>query len=386
MKKLVLIALALTAPLYAQTPTTKTMTEYVVSSFNYYFLTSRDNEKALLDANPAFRRTGYSFTVLASQVAGSVGLTRYYFDQIAKGGTRGSHFYTLVGAEVAALNALNPGNATTARLPQNEGIDSYAHPAAVDNPIKCDLDKEPVYRVFRGNARFPDDANHRFTSDRALYLQLLAEGWEDEGVKFCVGRTVTVPPSSGGGDTYRGTFEVRYAAGQGLNFLGRGSLVFRRNPSPTPPEGSTVAQLGNLEVYDAVEGSITISVNEPENCDTTSYQAGPITLPVNQARAHLVIAPSNRSNGIGYPQQSYALGAPFSGVVPTKITAVSCSPTRDVTSFVIDYTPLTLLTCENFPGGTYSRYTDPMRLAGTCTVPGIDASIAPIFTWDFTRE
>ena len=203
-----IVAASLSSACFGQSAT-KTMTEYVVTSFNYYFLTSRDNEKALLDANPAFKRTGNSFTVLAEPVGGAVGIRRFYFDQIAKNGARGSHFYTLIASEVAALNGLNPTNAALPRLPVNEGIDSYAYPAAADNVAeKCDLDKEKIYRVFRGNARFPDDANHRFTNNRALYLQLIAEGWDDEGVKFCgVGGAVVTPPISGAAvRTYRGTF------------------------------------------------------------------------------------------------------------------------------------------------------------------------------------
>jgi len=39
--------------------------------------------------------------------------------------------------------------------------------------------------MFRGNARFPDDPNHRFTTDAATRDQFVAQGWDDEGIAFC---------------------------------------------------------------------------------------------------------------------------------------------------------------------------------------------------------
>ena len=33
---------------------------------------------------------------------------------------------------------------------------------------------------------FPDDANHRFTTDIALYNVLVGLGWDGEGVKACL--------------------------------------------------------------------------------------------------------------------------------------------------------------------------------------------------------
>jgi hypothetical protein len=43
-----------------------------------------------------------------------------------------------------------------------------------------------VFRIFRGQARFPDNPNHRFTTDPAIYNAFVAQGWDGEGVKFCV--------------------------------------------------------------------------------------------------------------------------------------------------------------------------------------------------------
>ena len=103
---------------------------------------------------------------------------------MAKNKSRGSHFYTLLPSEVAAVQALNPSNSPAPGKPVNEGIDSYAYLPSASGT--CATGLLPVYRLFRGNARFPDDPNHRFTTDLADYNDFVGRGWDGEGVKFCV--------------------------------------------------------------------------------------------------------------------------------------------------------------------------------------------------------
>ena len=166
--------------------TPKTLTEYIYNPLNYYFLTSRDTEKAALDALPGWARTGQSFSTRSFADPGALGISRYYFDQIANNQTRGSHFYTLVNSERTALSALNPNNLSLPRLPFNEGIDSYAFAPFIEGVGgSCAAGQTPVYRLFRGQVRFPDDPNHRFTTSLALYNQFIALGWDGEGVKLC---------------------------------------------------------------------------------------------------------------------------------------------------------------------------------------------------------
>ena len=118
----------------------------------------------------------------------ATGLTRFYFDQVARGGSRGSHFYTLLDSEKALLHAQNRTNAALPKKPFDEGIDSYAYSPVAGGSVAgaCAAGLVPVYRLFRGNLRFPDDPNHRFTTDRALYDSFVAQGWNGEGVTFCV--------------------------------------------------------------------------------------------------------------------------------------------------------------------------------------------------------
>ena len=166
--------------------TPKTLTEYIYNPLNYYFLTSRDADKAALDALPGWARTGQSFSTRSFADPGALGISRYYFDQIARNQTRGSHFYTLVNSEKIALSGINPSNLSLPRLPFNEGIDSYAFAPLIEGVGgSCAAGQTPVYRLFRGQARFPDDPNHRFTTSLALYNQFVATGWDGEGVKLC---------------------------------------------------------------------------------------------------------------------------------------------------------------------------------------------------------
>jgi uncharacterized delta-60 repeat protein len=166
--------------------TPKTLTEFIYNPLNYYFLTSRDTEKAALDALPGWARTGQSFSARSFADPGALGISRYYFDQIAMSQTRGSHFYTLVDSEKTALAALNPNNQASPRLPYYEGIDSYAFLPVIEGVGgSCAAGQVPVYRAFRGQTSFPDDPNHRFTTSLTLYNQLVAQGWDGEGVKLC---------------------------------------------------------------------------------------------------------------------------------------------------------------------------------------------------------
>lgn len=166
---------------------TRAMLEFYNAALDYYFLTSRDSDVSLLDRTAGWARTGRSFPVYASQAAGLAPIRRFYFDQIAKSGSRGSHFYTLVAAEISQLLALNPSNGLLPGKPYDEGVEAFAYaPSGSGAAASCGPLLRPVYRLFRGNIRFPDNPNHRLTTDIALYNDLVALGWDGEGVKLCV--------------------------------------------------------------------------------------------------------------------------------------------------------------------------------------------------------
>ncbi len=168
-------------------PTTRVMVEYRYVPLDYYFITSRDSDKAALDVTSGYARTGASFFVYAQAQGSLRPITRFYFDRVALGATRGGHFYTLLDSDLQTLARQNPTGSTAPGFAQNEGIDSYA-----DSPLvagvggSCTGGLLPVYRLFRGAVHFPDNPNHRFTTSVATYNSFVALGWDGEGVNFCV--------------------------------------------------------------------------------------------------------------------------------------------------------------------------------------------------------
>ncbi|MEO7254653.1 MAG: choice-of-anchor D domain-containing protein [Casimicrobium sp.] len=165
----------------------RVMVEYRYAPLDYYFITSRDSDKATLDAASDWARTGGSFLVYATQQAGTRSITRVYFDHVARNATRGSHFYTLLDSDLVALANQNPTQSAAPGFAQNEGVDSYAFiPVVTGVGGFCGSGLLPVYRLFRGAVRFPDDPNHRFTTSVSTYNAFVAQGWDGEGVSFCV--------------------------------------------------------------------------------------------------------------------------------------------------------------------------------------------------------
>ena len=159
------------------------LVEFIYAPLNYYFVTARAQEQLLLDGAAGWLRTGESIPVFAADATDRSPIHRFYFDRVARNATRGSHFYTLIDVERRLLDDLNPTNTPIIAKPFNEGVDGYALQANASGT--CPSNTQPVYRLFRGNARFPDDPNHRFTVKRSLYDQFVTAGRDGEGVKFC---------------------------------------------------------------------------------------------------------------------------------------------------------------------------------------------------------
>lgn len=166
---------------------TTPMVEFYFPALDYYFITSSATDIATLDGFANWQRTGKSFKVYVNEQPGSSGINRYYFDQIAVNKSRGSHFYTLVQSEKDILAGINPGNSRAPGLPYFEGVESHAFTPPVPGVGGfCAAGLTSVYRLFRGQAKFPDNPNHRFTTDTTVYNAFVALGWDGEGVKFCV--------------------------------------------------------------------------------------------------------------------------------------------------------------------------------------------------------
>ena len=145
-------------------PAVKEMIEYRYVPLDYYFQSSDAATQATLGTAPGWAKTGQSFAVYSAPIAptltptgavlaaGTLPNYRYAFPNIAKAGTRWSHFFTLSKAETSVLNSINPSGLITARQPISEGIDSYAFEPSVSQTGErtCRAGHLPVYRAYRG--------------------------------------------------------------------------------------------------------------------------------------------------------------------------------------------------------------------------------------------
>ena len=162
-----------------------TLVEYYISSLDYYFLTGRSADKAALDALPnVFARTGQQIRMYAAPNVDTLPLERHYFDKVARGGSRGSHFFTALPADQIAMTSLNPANQQLVAKPYLEDVEGYAIPKTAAGT--CPVGTLPIYRAFKGEPRYVDDGNHRFSTSLAQHQDMVNRlGWTDEGVVFC---------------------------------------------------------------------------------------------------------------------------------------------------------------------------------------------------------
>ena len=166
------------------------MVEFRNVPLDYYFMTSRQNEVELLDAARAsgWERTGVKFRIATQKPStqganfSTNGLTRFYFDKVARGQSRGSHFYTKSDADKDTLHAQNPGNLQVVGKPYDEGVDSFVY-TVPSGAGSCGVSGFiSVFRMFRTKA---DDPNHRYVLDPVLVDSMQASGWRFESTAFC---------------------------------------------------------------------------------------------------------------------------------------------------------------------------------------------------------
>ncbi len=175
------------------------MVEYWNPQLDFYFMTSREDEKSLLDnivdgsANHLWYRSSYWFKTDPFSSPSTSSISRYFAAGAAKGGSRGSHFYTALNSDRAAITAsgLERFTVNCQGLPNgtfcNEGTDSYvAIPIGTGAGAQCRAGESPIYRVFRGAPRYIDDGNHRYVTNASMYSYMVNElGWLGESINFC---------------------------------------------------------------------------------------------------------------------------------------------------------------------------------------------------------
>ncbi len=174
------------------------MVEYWNPQFDFYFMTSREAEKAALDsvrdslANPLWYRTSYWFKTDTAPSVTTSSINRYYIPGAARSASRGTHFYTALNSDKAAIT--NTGKERfpapdCAGVPNtffcNEGIDSFISlPIGIGASSTCLTGEQKIWRVYRANPT--DDGNHRYLNNQSMYNYMVNEqGWNGEFVNFC---------------------------------------------------------------------------------------------------------------------------------------------------------------------------------------------------------
>jgi hypothetical protein len=161
-----------------------TMVEYYHPALDHYFMTLDGFEAAILDDNVekmGWVRTGSAFG--AWHPVGLPGTTpacRFYGDPVIG---PNSHFYSTKDYECQDLRQIE------ARTPPGDPVwhfEGYTFSATDAANGQCPPNLTPVYRAFSGAAARANDPHHRYTTDPAIYEELLGKGWGGEGVQFCV--------------------------------------------------------------------------------------------------------------------------------------------------------------------------------------------------------
>jgi hypothetical protein len=161
-----------------------TMVEYYHPALDHYFMTLDGFEAAILDDNVdkmGWVRTGRAFG--AWHPVGLPGTTpacRFYGDPVVG---PNSHFYSTKDFECQDLRQIE------ARTPPGDPVwhfEAYTFSATDAANGQCPPNLTPVYRAFSGTAARANDPHHRYTTDPAIYAELLGKGWGGEGVQFCV--------------------------------------------------------------------------------------------------------------------------------------------------------------------------------------------------------
>jgi len=166
----------------------RTVVEYYSRVAKRFFITSRPNEQAALDAMPTtFVRTGMQFAALNALVQDSQDLRmpicRFYAP--SSRGASNTHFYGS-GSDCQTLKRYS--------FAVFEGYDFRAGvpvSGACTRPTPT-----PVYRLFNDLVA-SNNANHRYVVSDARREEMFSAGWKDEGLAFCASDAADSGPLSG---------------------------------------------------------------------------------------------------------------------------------------------------------------------------------------------
>lgn len=157
-----------------------TAVEFYHQGLRHYFRTSEPAEVAAIQngaAGPGWVRTMDDFPIWTTPASGRAAVCRFYAP------APNSHFYTADAAECEFVKK-DPGW-------KYEGIAYYISGKATATTCGSIVDYSAVYRAY--NNRFAqNDSNHRFTTSQSVYQQMIASGWQGEGIVMCAPTPTTV--------------------------------------------------------------------------------------------------------------------------------------------------------------------------------------------------
>ena len=157
--------------------------EFYNTGLQHYFITASAEEAAGIDAGsagPGWSRTGQAWPAwLLGPLPGATEVCRFYGNAAINPLSRlrlgpNSHFYTFQGPECEQVRN-DPGWVY-------EAPNKYFTVQPVAG--QCPAGTLPIYRAY--NKRFAqNDSNHRYAISDAIYSQMIAQGWQGEGVVMC---------------------------------------------------------------------------------------------------------------------------------------------------------------------------------------------------------
>jgi len=161
---------------FSQIVSAATVVEFYNPDLDNYFITADPGEQAFVDTGAVgnWTRTGNTFLD-----GGPNQVCRFF------GGPLGpnSHFYTADARECADLKSIyNPAIKTW----KFESNDFSITPASTTGS-KCPANYLPVYRAYNNGQARGVDSNHRITTSFTAIAEVVANGWQNEGVVACSG-------------------------------------------------------------------------------------------------------------------------------------------------------------------------------------------------------
>lgn len=148
---------------------------------NRYFVTAAPQEQTTIESEQAgrWRRTGLSF-----KAGGTVAVCRFHGNTHINPSTGGmygpiTYYYT---PDMGNCNFLNQIYDPYIPSMEFERFDFSTTPATGGN---CPPYLVPVYRAYNDGYALGIESNHRFSTDPNAIREVVAQGWIDEGVRFC---------------------------------------------------------------------------------------------------------------------------------------------------------------------------------------------------------